>query len=74
MVTVSNVSPGVYETRSVSVSAAVSGPLIKVIEKKYTGTDPATHLWAYSVGERGAKIYRLLYQGTASDSQEDAEI
>jgi hypothetical protein len=32
---------------------------IKVIER-YQGDDPAQHRWAYSVGERGAKLYRLF--------------
>jgi hypothetical protein len=32
---------------------------IKVIER-YQGDDPAQHRWTYSVGERGAKLYRLF--------------
>lgn len=32
---------------------------IKVIER-YQGDDPTQHRWTYSVGERGAKLYRLF--------------
>ncbi len=32
---------------------------IRVIER-YQGDDPAQHRWTYSVGERGAKLYRLF--------------
>jgi len=35
---------------------------LQVIDK-YTGTDPADHRWTFTVGERGAKCYRLLDQG-----------
>jgi len=32
---------------------------LRIIEK-FTGSDPEKHRWNYEVGERGAKIYRLL--------------
>lgn len=43
--------------------------VLKVIEK-YTGTTPAAHRWTYDVGERGAKIYRILSPDESTTGQE----
>lgn len=37
---------------------------LKLIEK-YTGSNPEKHRWRYTVGERGAKTYRVLHSITA---------
>ncbi|MNN77944.1 hypothetical protein D3C81_1944510 [compost metagenome] len=45
-----------------AVAERVGSPkrsVLKVIEK-YTGNDPAFHLWTFSVQERGAKVFSLL--------------
>lgn len=37
---------------------------LKIIER-HTGSDPATHLWSFTVQERGAKVF-LQHRGTAN--------
>lgn len=41
---------------------------LRVIEK-YTGTDPSTHQWHFSVKARGAKVFQLLAPSDASDPE-----
>ena len=50
---------------AVAKRAGVSGKLALRIIEKYTGCDPSVHRWAFSVVERGAKVFRLLDQAPA---------
>ena len=53
--------------------AGVSKRATLRVINKYTGTDPAAHEWTFDVGERGAKVYRLLDPGSGPDSPEESE-
>jgi hypothetical protein len=56
---------------AVAKRAGVSKRAALQIIEKYTGDDPAQHQWAYSLQERGAKVYALL-DHTPSDQGLDA--
>jgi hypothetical protein len=46
--------------KEVALRASVSHRDVIGVLDRYTGSDPATCRWAYTVGQRGAKIYTLL--------------
>jgi hypothetical protein len=46
--------------KEVALMATVSQRDVLAVLDRYTGTDPDKARWAYTVGQRGAKIYTLL--------------
>lgn len=58
---------GLVDTASERCSVSQRAAL-RVIEK-YTGTDPSTHHWQFSVKARGAKVFQLLAPSDASDPE-----
>ncbi|MDP1927567.1 MAG: AAA family ATPase [Thiobacillus sp.] len=55
---------------AVAKSAGVSKRSAMQIIDKYTGADPAKHMWTYSVHARGAKVYALLVRMPPNQGQD----
>lgn len=56
---------------AVAGQSSISKKAANRLIEKYTGTDPDRHKWTYTVGDRGAQVFRLLDPGESPEESEN---